>query len=111
LLKELDDDPLLLSFIKILVSEFKDGLNVENYNEIIKLDDFNLLEEFFDKMNEDKNYIFQRHESNLLILGNLSEDLLTLNDKQMLDEGLITTIVDFLLETVSNPMERKFHHY
>ena len=110
LTKELEDDSLLLTFIKILVSEFKDGLNVTNYSEVVKLDDYNLIEEYLDKMNQDKNYIFQRHESNLLILGNLSEDLLTLKEKEMLDEDLLNAIVEFLMETVSNPIERILYY-
>ena len=94
----------------MLVSEFKDGLNVTNYSEVVKLDDYNLIEEYLDKMNQDKNYIFQRHESNLLILGNLSEDLLTLKEKEMLDEDLLNAIVEFLMETVSNPIERMLYY-
>jgi len=79
---------------------------MDNYTEVIKLDDYNLTEDYFDKMNTDKDYIFQRHESNLLILGNLSEDLLILKDKEMLDEDLINAITEFLLNAVSNPQER-----
>lgn len=99
---------MLLGFLKILVSEFKDGLKVSNYNEVIKLDDYNLIEEFFEKMNTDKDHIIQRHESNLLILGNLSEDLLRLKEIEILDEALLNDIIDFLLDTVSNPIESKF---
>jgi hypothetical protein len=96
-----------LSFIKILVSEFKDGLNIDNYAEVIKHDDYNLVEEYLEKMNTEKNYIFQRHEANLLILGNLTEDIKGLKEREMLDDNLMDSIIEFLINTISNPMERK----
>jgi hypothetical protein len=89
------------------VSEFKDGLNIDNYTEVIKHDDYNLIEEYLEKMNTEKNFIFQRHEANLLILGNLTEDLKGLREREMLDDSLMDGIIDFLIDTISKPMDRK----
>lgn len=96
---------MLLSFIKILVSEFREGLKVDNYAEAVKLDDYNLIEDYFEKMNTDGRFTLQRHEANLLILGNLSEDLLILKEKEMVDEELLKNITSFLLEVIANPTE------
>ncbi len=62
-------------------------------------------------MNENKKYILQRHEANLLILGNMSDDLIILKEKEMLDESTINSITEFLLETVSNPVDGKLMSY
>lgn len=85
------------------MSEFKDGLNLDNYSEVRNLDDFNLTDDYFDNMNQDSSYVLQRHEANLLILGNLAEDLLTLKDKEMIDDTMIGEITNFLFVVVSEP--------
>jgi len=94
-----------LNFIKILISEFKEGLDIENYIEVIKLDDYNLTNTYFDNMNQNQSFIFRRHESNLLILGNLAEDLVILKEKNILEDSLINNLTDFLFDAISNPVE------
>ena len=94
-----------MNFIKILISEFKEGLDIENYIEVIKLDDYNLTNTYFDNMNQNQSFIFRRHESNLLILGNLAEDLVILKEKNILEDSLINNLTDFLFDAISNPVE------
>jgi hypothetical protein len=100
--KEIDEDSLL-KFLKILLSEFTQGLNADNYSEVKKLDDYNFLEPYLEKMNSDNNYIYRRHEANLLIIGSLSEDLVMLKEKHRLTKSDINELIQFLFMIISNP--------
>ena len=82
------------------------SLNSENYIEVIKLDDYNLINTYFDNMNNDKNYIFRRHEANLLILGNLSEDLIILKEKYILEDTHVNDIIKFLFVFIGRICDR-----
>jgi hypothetical protein len=98
--KELDDDSLL-RFMKILISEFTAGVNVDNYAEVIKLDDSNLMTPYIEKMNNDQQYIMRRHEANLLILGNLSDDLFVLREKGLIDLDEVGELIKFFFSIVN----------
>lgn len=98
--KEIDDS-IVLKFISIIMSEFTSGLNPENYLEVIKLDDYNYLFPYFEKMNSDPVYIQRRHEANLLILGSLSDDLVILRDKNKISNDEINALMEFLFKIVS----------
>jgi len=100
--KEIDEESLL-KFLKILLSEFTQGLNADNYLEVQKLDDYNFLEPYLEKMNSDNNYIYRRHEANLLIIGSLAEDLILLKDKNRLSKSDINELIQFLFMIISNP--------
>lgn len=100
--KEIDDETLL-HFLKILISEFTEGIRMENYSEVLKLDDYNFLSPYFEKMNNNSEYIFRRHEANLLILGNLSDDLYVLYEKNKLTKLQIKELLDFLFSIISSP--------
>jgi hypothetical protein len=100
--KEIDEESLL-KFLKILLSEFTQGLNADNYTEVQKLDDYNFLEPYLEKMNSDNNYIYRRHEANLLIIGSLAEDLILLKDKNRLSKSDINELIQFLFMIISNP--------
>lgn len=100
--KELDDDSLL-KFLQIIFSEFTEGIQFENYLEVIKLDDYNFLFPYFEKMNKDAEYIYRRHEANLFILGNLSEDLVILKEKNKLGKNEIDNLMQFLFQLIKEP--------
>jgi len=100
--KEIDEDSLL-KFLKILLSEFTHGLNADDYSEVKKLDDYNFLDPYLEKMNSDNFYIYRRHEANLLIIGSLAEDLVMLKDKNRLSKEDITELIQFLFMIISNP--------
>lgn len=98
--KEIDDG-IVLKFVSIIMSEFTSGLNPENYLEVIKLDDYNYLFPYFEKMNTDHSYIQRRHEANLLILGSLSDDLVIMRDKNKITNDEINALIEFLFKVVS----------
>jgi len=99
--QELDDDSLL-RFLKIIISELTEGINVENYSEVIKLDDYNFSAPYFNKLNTDEKYILRSHEANLYILGTLAEDILLLRDKGRIENQEIQVLIDFLLNLITN---------
>ena len=99
--KELDDDSLL-KFLKIVISEFTEGINLTNYSDVVKLDDYNFTTPYFNKLNNEQSYILKRHEANLLILGNLAEDLVLLRDKGRIDNSEIQVMLQFLFDIISN---------
>jgi hypothetical protein len=100
--KEMDDEALL-KFLQIIISEFTEGTKIENYSEVIKLDDYNYLTPYFEKMNTDVNYIYRRHEANLLILGTLAEDLVLLRDKNRISTQEIEHLIKFIFSVIANP--------
>lgn len=108
--KEIDDS-IVLQFISIIMSEFTDGLNPENYLEVIKLDDYNLLFPYFEKMNNDRDYILRRHEANLLILGSLSDDIIILKDKNKISENDITNLMNFLFKVIKGEEGKTFLYF
>ena len=73
--KEIEDEALY-EFIHLVIDELINGININNYKEVIKLDDYNLITPYLNKLNNEKIYNQMRQESNLLILGNISDDLL-----------------------------------
>ena len=50
------EDESIISFLKIIISELSEGINPNNYTEVLKLDDFNLINSYFDKMNSEEIY-------------------------------------------------------
>jgi hypothetical protein len=100
--KEIDDDSIL-KFLKIILSEFTEGLKIENYSDVIKLDDYNFMTPYFEKMNNSNEYIFRRHEANLLILGTLAEDLIILREKNRITKSEVEELIKFLFSIISNP--------
>lgn len=96
------DPSIVLKFLSIILSEFDQGVNPENYLEVIKLDDYNFLFPYFNKMNTDHDYIQRRHEANLLILGNLSDELLIMKDKKKISEEEINNLISFLFNIITN---------
>jgi hypothetical protein len=100
--KEIDEDSLL-KFISIIMSEFTQGLNTDHYWEVKKLDDYNYFEPYLERMNSDINYIYRRHEANLLIIGTLAEDLLNLKEKNRIGKEDIEELLKFLFSIISNP--------
>ena len=47
--KEIEDEALL-SFIRLLVDELMKGINLDSYKEVIKLDDYNLVKPYLEKL-------------------------------------------------------------
>lgn len=47
-------------------------------------------------MNKEPDYINRRHEANLFILGNISEDLAILKEKNRLTKDDINSLMKFL---------------
>jgi hypothetical protein len=80
---------------------------MENYSEASKLDNYNLMDEYLENMNTNKKYTIRRHEANLLILGNLSDDMIILKGKDLIEEDMINEISTFLFDIVSNPPDDK----
>lgn len=102
IVRELEDEELL-KFLNVLISEFKDeGINIENYLEVIKLDDYNFLFPYFEKMNTDNSYIQRRHEANLLILGSLADEIYLLRAKNRLDAENVNELMSFLFRIINN---------
>lgn len=98
--KEIDDN-IVLKFISIILSEFSNGINPEDYLEVIKLDDYNYLFPYFEKMKSDPVYIHRRHEANLLIIGNLSDDIMIMKDKNKISNDEINALMDFLFKIIN----------
>ena len=102
--KEIDDDDLL-NFIHLIIEECTSGINLDNYKEVIKLDDYNLLTPYLEKLNNDTIFLQTRQESNLLILGSIYDDLLRLKEKQLISLEEIENLLNYLLEIISNPQK------
>lgn len=102
--KEVGDDIILL-FLRIVISEFTEGIKMENYAEVLKLDDYFFLTPYFEKMNNDTEFIFRRHEANLLILGNLSDDLVLLYEKNRISREEVVELIKFLFSIISHPSD------
>jgi hypothetical protein len=100
--KEMDDTSIL-QFLRIIISEFTEGIKIENYTEVLKLDDYNFLIPYFEEMNTINDYVYRRHEANLLILGTLSDDLIILHEKSRISKEEINELIKFLFSIISNP--------
>jgi hypothetical protein len=98
---EMEDDSIM-SFLKIIISELSDGINADNYTEVLKLDDFNLINSYFEKMNSEENYKIRRYEANLTILGMISKDLINLKRKSKITTEECTDILNFLFTIISS---------
>ena len=94
--KEIDDDDLL-NFIHLIIEECTSGINLDNYKEVIKLDDYNLMTPYLEMLNTDKLYLQTRQESNLLILGTISDDLLRLKEKELISKNEIDDLLNYLI--------------
>ena len=101
---EMEDDNIL-SFLKIIITELSEGINPDNYTEVLKLDDFNLINSYFDKMNSEENYKIRRYEANITILGMLSKDLINLKRKSKITNEECTDILNFLFTIISTKNE------
>ena len=99
--KEIEDEALL-SFIKLLIDELTKGINLDSYKEVIKLDDYNLVKPYLEKLNTDPLYIQMRQESNLLILGNISDDLFRLKESQLFSQKETENLMNFLINIIKN---------
>ena len=99
--KEIEDDALM-NFISLLIDELTKGINLDSYKEVIKLDDYNLLTPYLEKLNKDKIYVKMRQESNLLILGSISDDLFRLKESQILSQKETENLLNFLLNLIKN---------
>ena len=97
--KEIEDDALS-EFIHLVIDELINGIKINNYKEVIKLDDYNLITPYLNKLNNEKLYNQMRQESNLLILGNVSDDLLRLKDKQI-KMNEIDNLLDYLIKIIT----------
>ena len=99
--KEIEDEALI-NFIRLLIDELMKGINLDSYKEVIKLDDYNLVKPYLEKLNNDPLYIQMRQESNLLILGNISDDLFRLKEGQLLTEKETENLMKFLINLIKN---------
>ena len=99
--KEIEDDALM-NFISLLIDELTKGINLDSYKEVIKLDDYNLVTPYLEKLNKDKIYVKMRQESNLLILGSISDDLFRLKESQILSQKETENLLNFLLNLIKN---------
>ena len=97
--KKIEDDALC-EFILLVIDELINGIKIENYKEVIKLEDYNLITPYLNKLNNEKLNSQMRQESNILILGNISDDLLRLKDKQI-KMGEIENIFNYLIKTIT----------
>ena len=89
-----------MNFITLLINELMKGINLDSYKEVIKLDDYNLVTPYLEKLNNDKVYVKMRQESNLLILGSISDDLFRLKESQILSEKETENLINFLLDLI-----------
>jgi hypothetical protein len=94
--KEIEDDALI-NFVHLLIDEVTNGINLDNYKEVIKLDDYNLMTPYLEMLNTDKLYLQTRQESNLLILGTISDDLLRLKEKELISKNEIDDLLNYLI--------------
>ena len=99
--KEIEDESLL-NFIRLLIDELMKGINLDSYKEVIKLDDYNLVKPYLEKLNKDPLYIQMRQESNLLILGNISDDLFRLKESQLFSQKETENLMNFLINLIKN---------
>ena len=99
--KEIEDDSLM-NFVSLLIDELTKGINLDSYKEVIKLDDYNLVTPYLEKLNKDKIYVKMRQESNLLILGSISDDLFRLKESQILSQKETENLLNFLLNLIKN---------
>ena len=99
--KEIEDEALL-SFVKLLIDELTKGINLDSYKEVIKLDDYNLVKPYLEKLNTDPLYVQMRQESNLLILGNISDDLFRLKESQLFSQKETENLMNFLINIIKN---------
>ena len=99
--KEIEDEALI-NFIRLLIDELMKGINLDSYKEVIKLDDYNLVKPYLEKLNNDPLYIQMRQESNLLILGNISDDLFRLKEGQLLTKKETENLMNFLINLIKN---------
>ena len=99
--KEIEDESFL-NFIQLLIDELTKGINIESYKEVIKLDDYNLVTPYLEKLNNDPLYVKMRQESNLLILGNISDDLFRLKENQTFSQKDTENLINFLLDLIKN---------
>ena len=97
--KEIEDDALS-DFIHLVIDELINGIKIDNYKEVIKLDDYNLITPYLNKLNNEKMYSQMRQESNLLILGNISDDLLRLKDN-FLKTDEIENLLNYLIKIIT----------
>ena len=97
--KEIEDDALS-EFIHLVIDELINGIKIDNYKEVIKLDDYNLITPYLNKLNNEKTYNQMRQESNLLILGSISDDLLRLKDKQI-KTNEIDNLLNYLIKIIT----------
>ena len=99
--KEIEDEALI-NFIRLLIEELTKGINLDSYKEVIKLDDYNLVKPYLEKLNKDPLYIQMRQESNLLILGNISDDLFRLKESQLFTKKETENLMNFLISIIKN---------
>ena len=99
--KEIEDEALI-NFIRLLIEELTKGINLDSYKEVIKLDDYNLVKPYLEKLNKDPLYIQMRQESNLLILGNISDDLFRLKESQLFTKKETENLMNFLIDIIKN---------
>ena len=99
--KEIEDEALI-NFIRLLIEELTKGINLDSYKEVIKLDDYNLVKPYLEKLNKDPLYIQMRQESNLLILGNISDDLFRLKESQLFTKKETENLMNFLINIIKN---------
>ena len=97
--KEIEDENLS-QFIHLVIDELINGIKIDNYKEVIKLDDYNLITPYLNKLNNEKMYNQMRQESNLLILGSISDDLLRLKDKQI-KSNEIENLLNYLIKVIT----------
>ena len=66
------------------------------------MDDYNLVKPYLEKLNKDPLYIQMRQESNLLILGNISDDLFRLKESQIFSQKETENLMNFLINLIKN---------
>ena len=54
--KEIEDDALM-NFVTLLIDELTKGINLDSYKEVIKLDNYNLVKQYLEKLNTTTLYI------------------------------------------------------
>lgn len=104
IVKGTEDDNLISSFLRVLISELLTGINLDTYGELQKIDDHNMLTGYLLKMNNNKVCSMLREEATLLIIGNLSEDLFILMDKNILSVQEIDSFGKYIIDVVSRPI-------
>ena len=95
---EIEEDSLI-QFLRLIIDELINGININNYKDVIKLDDYNLITPYLQKMNNDNIYKESRQESNLLLIGSLNDRFLGLENQDLQND--INTLFTFLLNTIT----------